>query len=992
MKENSKEDFGVSPARRGAAAGRDPFEGRPDLFSCGHLCLLHETPAQRRAALASFLSNGIRQKEKCLCVVADGSAGELRALLEGAGVAAAEEEAAGRLLFFPVETWRAQSGVDPEELFRFLAGGLTAASREGCPAVRVVIEFDPATLPGSANEARDLLRFEALLNQNISLGLRSVFLCVYDLARLAPDIARELIYAHPYIVHDGRLHRNFYYLPPEELLAPGQAAAEVARMLAALETARAFQENLRASELMYRSVFESTGAATVIVDADTTLSLVNTEFARISGYSREELEGKRSWTEFVFPEDLQRMKDSRSWTKVAKNAAPRMNEFRFVDRQGRVRRMHVTAAPVPGTKKSVASLLDVTEQKEAEEALRGANEELETALEELTAAEEELRAQLEEIREKEEEIREWERRFRTVLENVALAAVMLNKEGRIIFVNNFLLALTGWRKEEVTGRDFFDLFIPEEKRAEVKKSFFDALARGFVAPVFTVEVVTRTKKRRLISWSNFLLFDAGGHVQGAAHIGEDITERRPAEELFKILSDSSPVCTYIIQDGVFQFVNPQVRRLTGYTQKEALGLPWYHVVDPRDRERVKKNAIRMLKGRRTAPYEYRFVTKKGEIRWVMETVAPISYRGRRAILGCSMDVTERKEMEEKLRYLSLHDPLTGLYNRTYFEEEMRRLDKGRHTRTGVVVADVDGLKLVNDTFGHDAGDGVLKAAAKVIRKCFREEDVVARIGGDEFAVLLPGATAAAAEEACRRIKKAVAAYNEKNPAALPLSISAGFAAGGGAEGSLPDIFREADNNMYREKLFRQQSARSAVVKILEKALEARDFLTEGHGERLLGLVVGLAEKVGVPAWKMTDLKLLARFHDIGKVGVPDRVLFKPGPLTAEERKEMQRHCEIGYRIAVSSPDLAGIADFILKHHEWWNGEGYPLRLKGEEIPLECRILAVADAYDAMTTDRPYRKGLSKEKALEELVRCAGTQFDPYLVEIFVRMQKESEKG
>lgn len=143
---------------------------------------------------------------------------------------------------------------------------------------------------------------------------------------------------------------------------------------------------------------------------------------------------------------------------------------------------------------------------------------------------------------------------------------------------------------------------------------------------------------------------------------------------------------------------------------------------------------------------------------------------------------------------------------------------------------------------------------------------------------------------------------------------------------------------------------------------------------------------------MTDLKLLARFHDIGKVGVPDRVLFKPGPLTPAEKKIIQRHCEIGYRIAVSSPDLAAIADFILKHHEWWNGQGYPLKLKGEEIPLACRILAVVDAFDAMTSDRPYRKALTKEQALAELVHCAGTQFDPCLVEIFVRMQEESEEG
>lgn len=202
-----------------------------------------------------------------------------------------------------------------------------------------------------------------------------------------------IFFAHPYIVRGGQIYDNFFYLPPEKLFAPQRAASETERLFAAPEASRACQENLRASDLLYRAVFENTGAATVIVGEDTTFSLVNAEFARISGYPKEELEGKKGWAEFVFPEDLERMKDYSSWPKVAPGAPPRENEFRFVDRQGRVRQMHIIVAPVPGTKKSVASLLDITAQRETERSLRAANEELETAFEELAAAEEELRAQ-----------------------------------------------------------------------------------------------------------------------------------------------------------------------------------------------------------------------------------------------------------------------------------------------------------------------------------------------------------------------------------------------------------------------------------------------------------------------------------------------------------------------------------------------------------------------------------------------------------------------
>ncbi|NLT20622.1 MAG: HD domain-containing protein, partial [Syntrophomonadaceae bacterium] len=133
------------------------------------------------------------------------------------------------------------------------------------------------------------------------------------------------------------------------------------------------------------------------------------------------------------------------------------------------------------------------------------------------------------------------------------------------------------------------------------------------------------------------------------------------------------------------------------------------------------------------------------------------------------------------------------------------------------------------------------------------------------------------------------------------------------------------------------------------------------------------------------LQLLAQFHDIGKVGVPDRILFKEDRLTPEEYLEMQRHSEIGQRIALAAPELSSLAGLILKHHEWWNGKGYPLGLAGEDIPLECRILALADAYDAMTNDRPYRKAMSHEEAKAEIIRCSGTQFEPRLATLFLEL-------
>lgn len=581
------------------------------------------------------------------------------------------------------------------------------------------------------------------------------------------------------------------------------------------------------------------------------------------------------------------------------------------------------------------------------------------------------------------------------------------------------------------------------------------------------------------------------------------------EELFNTLCNNSPIGIYIVQDGSFRFANPKYCIMTGYSENELLKMDSLMLVHPHDSDTVRKQAVQMLKGLRSDPYEFRFVRKSGEIIWVIETVTSIQYGGKRAALGNFMDVTERKraendlresqeryrtifentgtailivgedttislintefekltgyskgevegkiswtelvesdyldrmreyhyrrriepesvpgnyeskildrngnvvdviltvsmlpgskksivsllnitqrkKMEEQLKYLSLHDSVTGLYNRAYFEEEMRRLEGGRSPEQGIIVCDVDGLKLVNDSLGHDTGDALLVAAAGVIKESLRASDMAARIGGDEFAILLPNSDASVVENVCKRIRDSILKYNEVNPE-LPLSISVGFAVGREMPPNLTDLFKEADNNMYREKLNRSQSARSAIVQTLMKALEVRDYITEGHADRLQSLVVYAAREIGLPDRVVTDLRLLAQFHDIGKVGIPDRILFKPGPLDPEEKVEMQQHCKIGHIIAMSPPDMIPIADWILKHHEWWNGEGYPMGLKGEEIPLECRILAIADAYDAMTSDRPYRKAISHQEAVAEITRCAGTQFDPYLVPIFLKV-------
>jgi diguanylate cyclase (GGDEF)-like protein/PAS domain S-box-containing protein len=580
--------------------------------------------------------------------------------------------------------------------------------------------------------------------------------------------------------------------------------------------------------------------------------------------------------------------------------------------------------------------------------------------------------------------------FQQLFENSPSGIAIMDNQDRIMFVNKSFELLFQYSAEEIKGCSANDTIVPES----LVNESIDLLNRIVGGEIIQRETVRKRKDGSRV-WVALLGYPIiiGNKQVGISAIYSDITERkmamealRESEDRYRTIFETAKTATVIIEeDTTISLANREFVNLSGYTKKEIEGIKsWTGFVFKDDLEKMKDYHYRRRKDPNSVPreYEFGFVDRQGNLKHVLLSAAMIP--GTKKSVVSLLDFTERKKTEEQLKYLSLKDNLTGLYNRAFFEREMARLEGSRYAFRGIIVCDVDGLKLANDTLGHHVGDALLVAASRVIMKSFREDDVVARIGGDEFAVLLPNSDPNTVECACQRIRVAVDKYNQENPQ-LPLSVSLGFATSEDGRISINDLYKEADNNMYREKLHRSKSARSAIVQTLMKALEARDFITEGHADRLSRLIEGVAVKIGLPERNVADLRLLAQFHDIGKVGIPDRILFKKGTLTYEEFAEMRRHSEIGHRIALSAPDLAPIADWILKHHEWYDGTGYPLGLKGAEIPLECRILAIADAYDAMTNDRPYRRALDHEEALAELKKCAGTQFDPALVDKFVQV-------
>lgn len=358
----------------------------------------------------------------------------------------------------------------------------------------------------------------------------------------------------------------------------------------------------------------------------------------------------------------------------------------------------------------------------------------------------------------------------------------------------------------------------------------------------------------------------------------------------------------------------------------------------------------------------------------------------RLVAQLKEEIEQRKRKEAELEYSSFHDVLTGLYNRAFFEKKLRELERTAAYPVGIVLADIDGLKLVNDTYGHDAGDQLLLEAAAILQGITEEKGLIARVDGDEFAVIVTEAGTTAIKAMEEQVRIRLEAYNRQSMH-LSLSISVGSAVSEFPGQNLNELYKLASDTMYQLKLSQGQSIRNGMVQALLHTLGAKHIETEDHAERLRDLAVQLGEAMGLAQREVAQLSLLAQFHDLGKVGIPDRILLKPGPLDREEWAEMKRHPEIGYQIAQSVQELMPVANLILLHHENWDGSGYPMGLAGEQIPLACRIIAIVDTYDAMTNDRPYRSALSQEQALAELCRCAGQQFDPVIVPKFVEMCK-----
>ncbi len=450
------------------------------------------------------------------------------------------------------------------------------------------------------------------------------------------------------------------------------------------------------------------------------------------------------------------------------------------------------------------------------------------------------------------------------------------------------------------------------------------------------------------------------------------------------------------QHWTMEFVSQGCYDLTGYQPEGLLNnkeISFNALILAEHQDVLRQEWNRILSRHLHFTAEYQIITKSGEIKWVIEYGQGVYAEDGsvEALEGIIFDITDRKKNEMQLNYLQEHDILTGLYNRAYMEQELMRFNYKKFLPLTVMLCDIDGLRMINSAYGYNMGNRVISEGAKLIKIYASKDAIVGRVGGSEFMLILPNTDNEAARQIKTDIKSGIQKFNLTNKlVSCKINVSIGFESRETMDETIEKTIMSADEALKKHQLLNQNSSYSAITSSIMATLYAKSHETEEHGVRLGKLATAIGEKMGLNLNELDDLRLLGQLHDIGKIGVNDQILNKPGPLTKEEWDMMKQHPQIGFEIVSATPQLAHIADYILTHHEHWNGEGYPTGLAGKKIPLISRILAVADAYDAMIEDRVYRRALTREDALNEIKGGSGTQFDPEVVAVLVQLVEQEK--
>lgn len=452
--------------------------------------------------------------------------------------------------------------------------------------------------------------------------------------------------------------------------------------------------------------------------------------------------------------------------------------------------------------------------------------------------------------------------------------------------------------------------------------------------------------------------------------------QQKTEELERFFQINLDLLCIADLEGNFIRVNEAWSEILGYTKDELEKRKFLEFIHPDDMQSTLDAMEKLGHNEKVILFVNRYKCKDGSYRYIEWCSQPYG----ELIYAAARDITERMNSQEAILYLSFHDQLTGVYNRRYYEEALLELDTKKNLPLSLIMGDVNGLKMANDAFGHTVGDRLLKGIAEAIKKECRADDIVARVGGDEFVIILPKAYEKDAESFVNRIS---AALVNQRVDMLELSISFGWATKQFAGENIEEIFKRAEENMYQRKIYESHALKGRIIETVLNTLFHKLPEEKKHAESCSMACQIFGRKLGLDQEDLEELRIAGKLHDIGKITVKDTIFTKSQSLDESEWADIRSHAESGYWILNTVSETTKIAQYTLSHHENWDGTGYPNGLKGEEIPLQSRMLRIVDSYYAMISERPYRKEMSREDAVKELKKYAGSQFDPDIVRVFI---------